>query len=399
MLDISTTPADDSAHGRHRRLQAGRSGSRTVLLVVGALCTLLSATLFLVFGYGWYNFRQLNNGTHHFALHNLAGGADQHVDETTGSVQGKTQNILLVGIDSRADLSRAEQIKLHVGSDQSISADSIMILHVPADGSKATIISIPRDSFVDIPQGWAKNKINASYADAWGHATGTEREKEAAGSDLLIATVKKLTGLPIDHYVQVSFSGFYTIAKAIGKIPVNLCESVDDTYQHNQETQQGGGSGFKMPAGHHDLNAVQALEFVRQRHNLHGGDLARVERQRYFLTAAFDRIASLGTLGNPIKVRNLIKAINGAFTIDNGFSPLALAEQMADLSGNNITGHTIPVEGEGMTDIVGSQQDVLFVDPAKVQAKVAQWISGTKSGSSSSKPAKHHSSKPKGCIY
>jgi LCP family protein required for cell wall assembly len=363
---------------------------------------MLSVSLLVVFGYGWYNYRALNSGLQRLGLHNLGDAAPNGVPAggSSGSVHGKTQNILIVGVDSRAGLSPAEQRKLHVGSDQSMSTDSIMVIHVPADGSKATMISIPRDSYVDIPDGYLKNKINAAFGDAYADAHGSEKQREAAGADLLIATVKKLTGLSIDHYVQVSFEGFYTIAKAIGKIPVNLCHSVDDSYAHNQAEGQTGGSGFVMSAGHHDLNAVQALEFVRQRHNLPGpgNDLGRVARQRYFLTAAFHKIESVGVLANPIKLQNLIDAIKTSFTIDQDFSLQALAEQMIDLNANNIVGVTIPTDGSATVSIAGQSEDVEMVTPSKVQAKIRQVLSG--------QPAtpKKHSNKPKhkaidkGCI-
>jgi LCP family protein required for cell wall assembly len=395
MPDLRTS---ERAGGRHRPVRhPGKDGRRVFGFAAGALSTLLSATLFLAFGYGWYNYRELNAGTHHLALRNLVGGADQHADETTGGITGKTQNILLVGLDSRAGLSNAEQHRLHVSSSTfTLSTDTIMIIHVPADGSKAKIISIPRDSFVDIPQGWAKNKINAAYADAYSDAKGTEDQKEAAGADLLIATVKKLTGLNIDHYVQVNFGGFYRIAQAIGKIPVNLCQSVNDTFAHNRATGQTGGSDFKMSAGHHELNAVQALEFVRQRHNIRGGDYGRVQRQRYFLSAAFDRIASAGMLGNPFRLRNLIHAVNGAFYIDNGFSLLALAEQMSNMTGSKISGHTIPTKGTGLASVAGTQEDVDFVDPQQVRTFVGKVLNGAPTGKH--KHHKHHAKK-RDCIY
>ena len=394
---MPTVRTTGDANGRHRHGRPRRDRRHLVSLGTGAFATLLSATLFLAFGYGWYNFRDLNQGAHHLALNNVVGGANQHADSTTGAVTGKTQNILLVGLDSRLGLSDAQKHKLHVGTDTfSLSTDTIIIVHIPADGSKATMISIPRDSYVDIPDGYLKNKINGAYADAWGDAKGSEDDKEAAGADLLIATVKKLTGISIDHYVQVNFEGFYQIAKAIGKIPVNLCQSVNDTIHHNRVTGQGGGSGFKMSAGHHDLNAVQALEFVRQRHNLHGGDYARVQRQRYFLSTAFDQIASAGFLLNPIKLHNLIHEVDGAFYTDNGLSPLALADQLVNLTGNKISGHTIPTKGTGVANIAGVDEDVDFVDPQQVRAFVAKMISGKKTGKH-----KHHAhhAPHRDCIY
>jgi LCP family protein required for cell wall assembly len=394
MLD---SPTADGG-GRHRHLHRPRPGGRRVFgVAAAAVGTLLSATLFVAFGYGWYNYRALNAGTRHLALHNLAGGTGQPAGTTTsGKVHGKAQNILLVGIDSRAGLSAAERHMLHVGNDTSLSTDTIMILHVPADASKTKIISIPRDSFVDIPEGWAKNKINAAYADAYSDTKGSEDDRVAAGADLLIATVSKLTGLSINHYVQVSFEGFYEIAKAIGPIPVNLCQSVDDTIAYNRETGQGGGSGFKMTAGRHDLNAVQSLEFVRQRHNIHGGDFARVQRQRYFLSAAFNQITSAGVLGDPGQLQDLIHAVNGAFYLDDGWTPLDVAEELSGLTGTKISGHTIPHVRTGLADVAGVQEDVDFIDPAKVKAYVAKVISGAPTGQH--KHHKHHARK-RDCIY
>ena len=195
-----------------------------------------------------------------------------------------------------------------------------MLVHVPADGSRATLISIPRDSYVDIP-GHPSNKINAAYADGYyfSDAHGAEAQ-QAAGASTLVATVKKLTGVTIDHYVQVGFAGFVDIVRAIGDIPIDLCKSVDDTHAHNVADGETGGSGFKMSAGHHDLTPQQALEFVRQRHNIPGpvtDDLGRELRQRYFLSQAFKRILSANVLLNPVKLHDLINAVDGAFTFDS----------------------------------------------------------------------------------
>ncbi len=385
-------------------------------MLTKVLASALSLLLLIGFGYGWYEYRSLNNGLQRFHLSNLAGGGGPGAISGSGShIQGKEQNILIVGIDSRDGLSAAERRLLSVGSVSSLSTDTIMVIHVPANGAKATMISIPRDSYVDIPGGWAKNKINAAYADAFTDTSGSYKQKEAAGANELIATVTKLTGLSINHYVQVGFGGFYTITKALGDIPVNLCAATDDTLAHNEATGQGHvGSNFKMSAGKHNLTPVQALEFVRQRHNLRGGDLAREKRQRYFLTQAFNKISSMGVLLNPGKLSKLIKAITGAFYVDdNGFSLIDLADQMANLSANNIIGYTIPTEGYGWANIVGQNENVVLVNPAKVKAKIAQILSGkpatskapTSPGSSTSPtppsppPATAGHRPSAGCIY
>lgn len=354
------------------------------------LAAALSGALLLGFGYGWYEYRSLNSGLHRLHLHNLgqppatAAGGPQH--------EGQAQNIVIAGVDSRADLSPAERRLLRVGGDASLGADTIMVIHVPADGSRATMISIPRDSFVDIPGGYLKNKINASYADGYTYgapAGSTDEQRQAAGADVLVGAVQKLTGLQIDHYVQVGFGGFYTIAKAIGGIRVNLCQAADDTHAYNRAHGEGSvGSDFKMSAGWHDLTPVQSLEFVRQRHNLKGDDLGREKRQRYFLTEAFSKITSAGVLLHPAKLNKLIKAVTGAFYVDdNGFSLVDLANQMADLSADRIAGYTIPVEGAARKTVANETLSVELVDPVKVRAfigRVLEHPTASRSASGSS---------------
>ena len=127
-------------------------------------------------------------------------------------------------------MTAAEAKALHTGrTTGSLSTDTMMIVHIPADGSKATLISLPRDSYVDIP-GYGKNKLNSAYAQAYNDASGDDDAKRAAGANVLIKTVTNLTGLTIDHYVQVGLLGFYRISNAIGGVTVNLCNAVDDSY-------------------------------------------------------------------------------------------------------------------------------------------------------------------------
>ncbi len=341
------------------------AGGRLAGKVVAAL---LSAALMVGFAYGWKNYRDLNVGLHRVTLPNLnqprqdvGGGATAG---PTPGVNGKDENILIVGADDRSNMTRSEIKLLHVGHDASLSTDVIMIVHVPADGSKATLLSIPRDSYVDI-RGFRRNKINAAFADGYGDAGGSDQAKQAAGADKLVQTVTDLTGLTITHYVQVGFVGFYRIAQAINGITVDLCKNVSDP----------DGSGFVQTAGIHKLSAVESLQFVRQRHSIPGGDLGRAKRQRYFITAAFRKVASRGVLTN---LHRLVKAVTSSFYVDEGFSIPDFAAQMSDLSANNIIGRTIPTKGQGSTEV----GDVVFVDPVAVRKFAEQMVSGTLPGAS-----------------
>ena len=368
------------------------------------LGALVSAACLLAAGWGWYNFADLKQHAHRIDIQ----GVGDPVTPAPGvsaapQVNGSAQNILIVGIDSRAGLTEQQKRYLKVGNDTTTSTDTIMLVHVPADGSKATLISIPRDSWVQIP-GHPDAKINAAYADGYYYdgAQGVDAQ-QASGASTLVATVKQLTGVPIDHYVQVGFAGFVEIVQAIGTIPINLCESVDDTHAYNVAHGEDGGSGFNMSAGHHDLTPQQALEFVRQRHNIPGpvtDDLGRELRQRYFLSAAFKKILSAGELLNPFKLRNLIKAVDDAFTFDRDFDILKLAKQMINLSAGNIIGRSIPTQGSAYID----GQSALKVDPAQVQQVVHDAFYG---GTSHRESPAHRPNKAssltapshQGCVY
>ena len=229
-------------------------------------------------------------------------------------------------------------------------------------------------------------------------STDTLDQKRAAGANLLVSTVTDLTGLTINHYVQVDLLGFFRISNAIGGVSVNLCHAVNDTHAANQAAGLTGGSGLKLSAGRHVLQGVQALEFVRQRHFLPRGDLDRVRRQQYFLTAAFRKLASVGII---TKFHSLETAVEQSLYLDGSLNLVDLATQLQNLSANNIVSRTIPTTN---ADIDG--MDVLRVRPAKVQAFIDRVIgsappskpTGKHPSSATPKPSKSKSSIDSKCI-
>lgn len=363
--------------GRHRNGGSWRRGSVRAALSV---LTVLSVALLVAAGYAWYTYRDINSGVPRL---NVAVNAPPSGKK---DIDGRDQNILLVGNDDRSNLTDAEVEALHVGRDGgSMSTDTMMIVHVPANGSRATLISLPRDSYVEIP-GYGMNKLNAAYVFGYNAAGGTGDQRRTAAADLLIKTIQNLTGLTINHYVQVSMMGFYDISNAIGGVSVDLCNAVDDTGEHNREMGSDGGSGLVLSAGKHTIQGVQALEFVRQRHGLPNGDLDRVRRQQYFLTAAFRKVASVGIV---FKLNALGDAVKRNVYMDPGLDLTGLANQMSNLSANNIVGKTIPFERFDDNTPVGS---VEVVDPAHVRAFIAMLVSPpaptpSRSAASSSPPA------------
>lgn len=192
-------------------------------------------------------------------------------------------NWLITGSDSRAGLTRQEENTLALGHDISGSrSDTIMLLHLPANGTRPTLVSLPRDSYVPIP-GYGYNKLNAAY--------------DFGGPKLLIKTVQNVTGLPIDHYMGIGFGGLVGVVNDVGGVRMCLKAPMKDPL-----------AGLNLKAGCQTLNGDQALGFVRTR-AFTEGDLQREQDQRVLLKGILAKMTSAGTLANPFAV---IPAANGA---------------------------------------------------------------------------------------
>jgi LCP family protein required for cell wall assembly len=323
--------------------------SQRVRVAVRLAVAILSLVALVGSGLAWAAYRNFTASINHGdPVPPLAKG--QH------DIDGKDQNILLLGNDSRAGATPDELRALSTQDDGgSVNTDTMMVLHIPAGGGKATIISIPRDSWVSIPDN-GKDKINATYGDGYSTAKTAgqdETARESAGIRLLITTITGLTGLYIDHYVEVNLLGFYRISNAVGGVDVCLLHPQRDSY-----------SGIDLPAGHSVIKGSQALAFVRQRHGLPGGDLDRIKRQQYFLSAAFSKVLSGGTLLNPFKLHALLHAVSSSLLTDPALNPMSLARQFQDLSSGNITFATIPNDGPQMIYPDGVATAVVTVDTA-----------------------------------
>jgi LCP family protein required for cell wall assembly len=332
------------------------------------ISALLSVFLLVTFGLYWWKYHSFSSGLNRL---NIFGAS---VDRPSADIDGKDQNILIVGNDDRETATDAELHELGTGRDGgSLNTDTMMLVHVPANGRKATLISMPRDSYVAIP-GYGMDKLNAAYPDGYRNASGSTDKKRAAGGQLLVETIQNLTGLTIDHFVQVDLLGFYRISNAIGGVTVNMCADVSEP-----------DSGINLHKGINVVKGKQALAFVRQRYNFPNGlgDLDRVERQRYFLTAAFRKLTTAGVILNPIKLQKLLTAVQSSLYMDNRLDPLDLARQLESLSADNIVGETIPTDGFG-TSPGGSS--IVVVTPSKVQAFVTRLIGTTDDKLATAKP-------------
>ena len=248
------------------------------------------------------------------------------VDYSHRPSQGAGTNWLITGSDSRQGLTRKEERKLATGHDiGGRRSDTIMLLHMPSNGGRPVIISLPRDSYVPIP-GHGSDKINAAYA--------------YGGPRLLAETVQNVTGLRIEHFMTIGFGGFVRVVDAIGGVRMCLKEPLRDP-----------AAGLHLHKGCQTLDGAEALGFVRTRHSFATQDLQRIQNQRVFL-----RARSL----NPFSSLPAASGVAGTLTVDNGTHLFQLL-QVALALRNPIT-TTVPISGGFITS---SGQDALKWDSAK----------------------------------
>lgn len=346
---------------------------------------MVSLTVLAVTGYGWSQ------------LHNLTTGLSTAdvIDPAARSPVGE-QNLLVVGLDTRTDahgnpLPAAILRQLHAGatSDGGDTTDTMIVIHIPAGGGPVTAISIPRDSYVQLANGFGQHKINSAYPygkvaaqqklRAQGVTGATlETESDQAGAKTAIQTVQQFTGLTINHYAAVDLAGFYFISQAVGGVPVCLNAPVHDSY-----------SGANLPAGPQIISGSQALAFVRQRYGLPHGDLDRIERQQAFMAGVAKTILSSGTLTDPTKLSTLLAAVKNTVVVDNGLDILSLAQQFQGISAGDVHFVTIPVVN--ITLRTPTDGDAVEVDPQQVQIFIQQQINGSGNPAPTSSEAGAHS--------
>lgn len=263
-------------------------------------------------------------------------------------VDGGDTNYLLVGNDSRRGFTEQElqetSTEAKEGNEGSLT-DTIVLIHVPAGGAPA-LVSFPRDAWVEIA-GRGRGRINSAYAAG-------ESEREGGGPDRLVQTVSTLSGLSIDHYLEVGLVAFLRITDALGGVEVNLCAP-------QQEIQ----SGIDLAAGEQQIGGVQALAFVRQRSGLPRGDLDRVARQQYFLGSVARQTLSAGTLLRPWRVLGLLDAGTSSIVADEDLSVSDLARlglQLRGVGGGGVPFLTVPVADPNANR--GGASVVLLDEPA-----------------------------------
>ena len=335
---------------------------------------MVSLLVLTVTGYGWSQYQDLLDGIDR---------SDALRSDAPKSASGDT-NILIMGLDSRLDengdpLPPEIYQALHAGDQQvgGYNANVLMLVHLPGDGSRATGISIPRDDYVSlpgVPDGIAKGKIKQAYGFAFDQehrklvAAGVtdkvslEQQSRDAGRREEVDTVAQfLGGVPIDHFVEVTMVAFYQLAQVVAPITVCLKEDTRDSY-----------SGANFHRGYQQIDAVQALAFVRQRRDnahpqLNFTDLDRERRQQAFIISLTYQLKQAGTFLNPVRLRGLIAVAKQNIAADTGLQLLSFASQASSVTSGNITFTTLPIVRFG-TDPAG--EDVNIVDVPGIQALV-----------------------------
>lgn len=258
------------------------------------------------------------------------GRVDAEPENAARPSGGAGQNFVLVGTDGRENLTPEQRNELGTGFTDGTRADTVMLLHVPTLGDPA-LVSLPRDSFVEIP-GYGWNKLNAA------HSLG--------GAQLLVDTVEQATDLRVDGYLEIGFDGFVQVVEEVDGVRMCLPEAIQDEKAH-----------LDLPAGCQDLSGTDALGYVRMRYSDPRGDIGRVERQRQFLSALVSKMASPATVLNPLRLHSVGTATGGALTMGEDTSMLEAGRialgmrAVASGKGNSLT---VPVADANYPTHAGS---------------------------------------------
>ncbi|WP_435969756.1 LCP family protein [Streptomyces sp. Qhu_M48] len=257
---------------------------------------------------------------------------------------GNGMNVLVVGTDGRDRITPEEKAKYRLGGAPCRCTDTVMLVHISEDRERASVVSLPRDSYAEMPEhtdlvsGKRHQahpvKLNAAYAEG--------------GPSLTVRTVESMTGVKIDHYLEVDFTSFMRTVDAVGGVQICTTRPVKDTY-----------TGLDLPAGTHELDGGQALQYVRSRHIDGAADLGRMQRQQRFLAALIERMTSGGVLFNPVRFREVATTMLSSVRADEDFGTdqlLALSKAMRGFTPASsefvsvpIGDMSFPVKGIGST--------------------------------------------------
>lgn len=270
--------------------------------MVGIGC---AVALLGVAGAGWWAYRGLDSNINGVDIDRALG--DDRPRKAPAALEAT--NILVLGSDSRA----GDNAELDGGEVSGARSDTALVMHVSEDRTKAVAVSIPRDTLVDRP---SCTRVDGTKL---GPATRVMFNSvySMAGSTCVVKTVEEMSGVRIDHLLEMDFAGFKELVDEIGGVTVDVREPIRDTK-----------GGFTLEAGTHRLNGTDSLKFVRTRYGYRdGSDLGRIGLQQQFLTALLREVKQQDLLGSPVKSYRIADSMTKALTTDSELASLtALVE-------------------------------------------------------------------------
>ena len=251
-------------------------------------------------------------------VQNLTGDAKKTVEEGGGTTLEGPIDMLLMGVDKRESWS-----------DDTLHADTIIILHIPATHDQAYLISVPRDTEVKVPAFAASRyeggTVKATEAFYWGAQNGAGM---AGGAQLLAKTLKSMTGISFDGAAIINFNGFKSVIDELGGVDMCVDQRVtskhlilvDGKPMYTGEAEKQGRTGKPVvhEVGCRSMAGWKALDYARQRYGLKNGDYDRQRHQQQLLKAMAKKAAEGGVLTNPLGISSLIASAGSAFTLDTG---------------------------------------------------------------------------------
>ncbi|MEU1201763.1 LCP family protein [Streptomyces sp. NPDC005813] len=318
-----TAPRTQGRHGGggggRRHGGGGRPRRRRRILRWSA--TVLALLILGTAGAGYLYYRHLNGNIKKDDL-NIGDEKDRAAKSKPNAAGQTPLNILLIGSDGR---NSKEDQKLGGAKDTFNSApraDVQMLLHLSADRTNMSVVSMPRDTLLQIPECTDPDTDKTYPAST--SLTMTNDSLGRGGPGCTVATWEKLTDIHIDHFIMVDFSGVVSMADAIGGVPVCVDASI---YSH---TSNGHGSGLKLEKGTTSVKGKQALQWLRTRYGFEDGtDIARTKAQHQYMNSMVRQLRENATLSNPGKLKDLAETATKALTVDNG---LGTVTKLYDLS-------------------------------------------------------------------
>ncbi|MER5513427.1 LCP family protein [Streptomyces sp. NPDC002763] len=228
------------------------------------------------------------------------------------------QNILILGSDSRAGANA----KLNTGKVSGARSDTALVMHIPEGRKQAVAVSIPRDTLVTRPKCTSPHGSTVASAQR----VMFNSIYSQVGPACVVKTVEQMSGVRMDHYVEVDFAGFKDLVDAIGGVTVTVDQDIHDS-----------SSGLDLTEGTHRLDGTESLQFVRTRHGIgDGSDLGRIGLQQQFMIALLTEIQKQDLLGSPVKAYKIADKLTAALTTDSELASLTkLAEFGRSLNGVN----------------------------------------------------------------